>query len=529
MKFLVVLFSIFVFACAEDNSTISVQDSEISLKITEVQKQIDAIDGLLKGNAWITRYANYNTYQKLLSELEEGEAAIKKMDKNSRKTSDTAKRIETLKEQVNLLKEYEKTPFSAMLAAPEVENPPRIINPIALISGFSYIKKVKTNKDEYSRHILELDMVLSRLDEKEKLLVAMLDLDNSEENRNLLYSTRQEISELSAAKQIAQTTFSVYGKRADEAISIATNDIKAQFFSMLNITIWLIATIILSFLAKFIAKRTITDNERFYTVNKFLNFLNVTLIILILLFAYIENVTYIVTVLGFASAGIAIAMKDMFMSMLGWMVIMFGGSIHVGDRIRVLHNGSEFTGDIIDISLLRMTVFEDVTYTTYKVNRRAGRIVFIPNNYIFTDLIANYSHYGMKTVWDGIDIVLSFDSNHKKAVYIAKSIVRKYSKGYTDIAKRQMTKLRSQYSIKNPNVEPKVFTFFEPYGVNISSWYMTNSYAALALRSTISAEIIDAFNKEDDIKIAYPTQTMYLSKKQDPSPHSELENESSWI
>ena len=160
-----------------------------------------------------------------------------------------------------------------------------------------------------------------------------------------------------------------------------------------------------------------------------------------------------------------------------------------------------------------MTVFEDVTYSTYKFNRRAGRIVFVPNNYIFTDLIANYSHYGMKTVWDGIDIVISFDSNHKKAVHIAKTIVRKYSKGYTDIAKRQMTKLRSQYSVKNPNVEPRIFTFFEPYGINISSWYMSNSYATLALRSTISAELIDAFNKEDDIKIAYPSQTVWLDAK----------------
>ena len=118
--------------------------------------------------------------------------------------------------------------------------------------------------------------------------------------------------------------------------------------------------------------------------------------------------------LGFASAGIAIAMKDMFMSMLGWTVIMFGGTIHVGDRVRVYHDGSEFVGDVIDISLLRLTVFEDVTYSTYKTNRRAGRIIFVPNNYIFTDLIANYSHYGMKTVWDGIDITISFDSNHKK-------------------------------------------------------------------------------------------------------------------
>ena len=115
----------------------------------------------------------------------------------------------------------------------------------------------------------------------------------------------------------------------------------------------------------------------------------------------------------------------------------------------------------------------------------------------------------MKTVWDGIDIMLSFDSNHKKAMYIIKNIARKYSKGYTDIAKKTMMHLRSQYNIKNPNVEPRIFSFLEPYGVKISVWYMTNAYATLGLRSTISAEIIEALMKEDDIKIAYPTQTLF--------------------
>ena len=206
-------------------------------------------------------------------------------------------------------------------------------------------------------------------------------------------------------------------------------------------------------------------------------------------------------------------MKDMFMSMLGWTVIVFGGSFHVGDRIKVRKDGEDVVGDIIDISLLRMTIYEDVTIVTVNSNRRAGRIIFVPNNYIFTDLIANYSHHSMKTVWDGIDVVFSFESNHKKAAHIIKDIARKYSKGYTEIAKKQMSKLRNQYSIKNPNVEPRVFTFIEPYGVKISVWYMANTFATLSLRSTISAEIMEAIASHDDIVIAYPTQTIYMDRR----------------
>jgi small-conductance mechanosensitive channel len=71
-----------------------------------------------------------------------------------------------------------------------------------------------------------------------------------------------------------------------------------------------------------------------------------------------------------------------------------------------------------------------------------------------------------------------------------------------------MSKLRDRYSLRGTNVEPRIFTFIEPYGMKISVWYLTNSYATLALRSTISAEIIEAIRGIEDIKIAYPTQTL---------------------
>ena len=310
---------------------------------------------------------------------------------------------------------------------------------------------------------------------------------------------------------------SLHVKKVEEATIRVTQDITLQIKHAFNIGIVIVVVIIFTLLLKLAAKRYIKDNERFYLANKIINFANITLIVIVLLFAYLENVSYLVTVLGFASAGIAIAMKDWFMSILGWMVIVFGGSFHVGDRIKVRKDGLSYVGDIIDISLLRMTVLEDVTLTTYLENVRAGRVFFVPNNMIFTSLISNYTHGTIRTVWDGIYIYITFDSNHKKAVHIAREITKKYSKGYTDIARKQLNLLRNQYSLKNTNVEPRVFAFVEGQGFCVNCWYMTNSYAALTLRGTIGCEIIDAFNQESDIKIAYQTQNINLGQQEKPS------------
>ena len=267
-----------------------------------------------------------------------------------------------------------------------------------------------------------------------------------------------------------------------------------------------------AFLVKLALKKYFSQNESYYMTNKVINFSVVFLIIMVLMFSYIDNVSYLVTILGFASAGIAIALKDWFMSIFGWMVIVTSGSIQVGDRIKVTRNGLEAVGDVLDISLFKITIREDITYTSYTTNRRTGRIFFIPNNYIFSEMIANYTHSGLRTVWDGIDITLTFDSNHKKAQRIVKDILKHYSKGYTDITRKQLSKMRSKYQLRATGVEPRVFTFIEPHGMVISGWYLTNSYAALQLRSTMSPEILEAFMKEDDIHIAYPTQQININR-----------------
>ena len=72
--------------------------------------------------------------------------------------------------------------------------------------------------------------------------------------------------------------------------------------------------------------------------------------------------------------------------------------------------------------------------------------------------------------------------------------------------------MRNKYQLRATGVEPRVFTLLEPHGMVISGWYLTNSFAALVLRSTICAEIIEALMKEEDIHIAYPTQQININK-----------------
>lgn len=500
--------------------------SEYLSKLEELEKEIS------KEKVWMKSYSSYLTsvdVRESLKKIRErivylknrGSSLIDKDELNSLLSKE-----KILASQIDQLKDKDSALFSKLLTPPEIEEVPAITNPFDIFKGISIIKTFNSDLSEFEQKKEQLTELISLMRKEKEIYDLIIEVDTEQKYFEVAKEKSKQLDRFELALDTIMVTAEVYEKRL-EVIEININrDIEKQMYRIGNIGIVILIVLIIFSLLKFVIKKYITDNDRFYMANKIINFVNVTLIILILFFNYIENVDYLVTILGFASAGIAIAMKDWFMSILGWLVIVFGGSIHVGDRIRVDMDGQKYVGDVMDISLLRITLLEDITLTTISENRRAGRIIFIPNNYVFTRMIANYSHSSLKTVWDGIDVTITFDSNHKKAMHICKVITKKYSKGYTDITRKQLNKIRSHYSLKNTNVEPRIFSFIVPNGLNISSWYLTNAYATLTLRSIISTEIIDAFNCEEDIVIAYPTQKLHIegsSKKEPPLNINETE------
>ncbi|SFZ97418.1 MscS family mechanosensitive ion channel [hydrothermal vent metagenome] len=533
--FLSLIFATFTNASQSiENNVTKVQNSNIAVvkkdklnksnrtkRLEELIAQKDELNKKITTNSiWSKIYSNYHTYRELNKQKVFIENKINSLSKLEELTTAQTEILELskskekiLKGKLQLLKEYENDPFKKFLIPPKIENIPTVENPFSIIKALSYLKKLRSDLADYDSRYESMKLVRDKLLKREALLKEMLKLDeDNKEYQEELMETIDQINTFIPVLEIFKTTQNVFVKKVDEIKLNLQNDIKKEMEKATSIGMIILFFILSTLAFKYLVRRYMSDTDRYYTINKALNITFGTLLLFTLLFAYLENVDYLVTILGFASAGIAIAMKDWFMSILGWFVIVIGGSIHVGDRVKFVREGMEYVGDIVDISLLRMTIQEDITLTTYMHNRRAGRIIFVPNNYVFTDMIANYSHAGLKTVWDGIDFMITFDSNVSKASSIAKEVAKKYSKGYTEITRKQLNKLRSQYSMKNTNVEPRIYTFIEPYGIKISVWYHTNSYATLTLRSTISMEIIERLQQEKDIDLAFPSQSVYIDK-----------------
>ncbi|MCT7446811.1 mechanosensitive ion channel family protein [Aliarcobacter skirrowii] len=513
---LIVFLSITLFASQEIKNE---KSSEPILEIENLVEQNILLDKILKiqnsykDNILIKRYSNYLSYSKIANELDILKESLKTKKKfNDEQEYQLLNKIRVKENELELIGEYRGSPIGGLINPPDIGAIEKITNPFGIIGALSNIKIIESNREQFTKLELQLIDLIKSLKEEEELYNQIYLLDSKPQYEEKINFLTKQIRDFEIVLDIVGTSSEVYDRKVEQVILETKNQISQQVEKILDILLIIFIFFVVTFLVKLALKKYFLQSENYYIVNKVINFTLVILIVMVLLFSYIDNVAYLVTILGFASAGIAIALKDWFMSIFGWMVIVTSGFIQVGDRIRVTKGDVETVGDVLDISLFKITVKEDVTLVSYMKNRRAGRIFFVPNNYIFSELIANYSHSELKTVWDGVDITLTFDSNHKKAQKIIREILKHYSKGYSDITRKQLSKMRNKYQLRATGVEPRVFTFIEPYGVVISGWYLTNSFAALVLRSTISTEILDAFMKEDDINIAYPTQQININQ-----------------
>ncbi|MGJ0315181.1 mechanosensitive ion channel [Aliarcobacter cryaerophilus] len=495
----------------------NILDIENMVEANILLEKINKIEAGFKDNILLKRYSNYLSYSKISADLEQLKDSLKRKNNlNDELEYQLLNKIRVKENELELISEYKGSPIGSLINPPEIEIVEKITNPFGIINALSSIKKMEDSKQQFTSLESQLEFLSKNLEEELDSYRNLYVLEPKDEYKEKIAFLDKQKRDFDIVLDIVTTTQEVYGRKIEQVILEIKNQISQQVQKMLLIFAIIVIMLIVSFLVKLTLKRYFSQNENYYMVNKIINFTLAFLVLMLLLFSYIDNVSYLVTILGFASAGIAIALKDWFMSIFGWLVIVTSGFIQVGDRIRVTKGEVETVGDVLDISLFKITIKEDVTLVSYMKNRRAGRIFFVPNNYIFSELISNYSHSELKTVWDGIDITLTFDSNFKKAQKIIRDILKHYSKGYSDITRKQLSKMRNKYQLRATGVEPRVFTLLEPHGMVISGWYLTNSFAALVLRSTICAEILEALMKEDDIHIAYPTQQININKTSNP-------------
>ena len=260
--------------------------------------------------------------------------------------------------------------------------------------------------------------------------------------------------------------------------------------------------LVLQKLIKKFAISKILDIKVRYQWQKISLYITVLIIVFSLANTWLQIFGSVGTFLGLISAGIAIALKDPLVNMVAWAFILIRQPFKVGDRVQI----GNIAGDVIDIRLFQFSLNEIGNWVD--ADQSTGRIVHIPNGIVFTEPQSNYTA-GFEYIWNEIPVLLTFESNWKKAKQILTDIVNHHGVHLSLEAEKQLKEVAKKFLIFYTKLTPRVYTNVKDSGVMLTLRYMCNPRQRRMTEEQIWEDILNQFAECSDIDFAYPTQRFY--------------------
>jgi small-conductance mechanosensitive channel len=257
--------------------------------------------------------------------------------------------------------------------------------------------------------------------------------------------------------------------------------------------LWLLQRLVLA-----IVYRRFTDPWTRYRWRKGVTYVALAIAVVVIGREWLEGFKSLATFIGLVSAGIAIALKDPLANLAGWAFIAWSRPFEVGDRIEI----AKHKGDVIDLHLFQFTLNEIGGWVD--ADQSTGRIVHIPNQQVFTEAVSNYDK-GFKYIWNEVPVVVTYESNWKKAKEILGTIALKHAEHLTVEAERDLLAASRQYLINYKKLTPIVYTTTTASGILLTIRYLIEPRRRRGTVSAIWDDILTEFAQSPDIELAYHT------------------------
>lgn len=270
----------------------------------------------------------------------------------------------------------------------------------------------------------------------------------------------------------------------------------------------LVLVVLLRFVALRLVHSHVHESKNQYRMRRAINYIAGIVAILLIARIWTDGLQNLGVFLGLASAGLAIALRDPIVCLVGWAYILVRRPYVIGDRVQI----GEHRGDVIDIRIFQTYLMECGNWIDG--DQSTGRILLVPNNSVFSSTTANYTH-GFEYIWDEIIVRLTFESDWKKAKQLLTEIANEHMNTHGEDAQRQIRKAAAQHMIYFQKLTPIVYTGVREWGVQLTVRYLTPPRQRRASAQRLWEAVLEAFGPEPDIRFAYPTTRFFRDQTSD--------------
>jgi len=209
------------------------------------------------------------------------------------------------------------------------------------------------------------------------------------------------------------------------------------------------------------------------------------LLILLIIFGPPNQVT---TIIGLATAGLTVALKDFIVAFFGWFTLMGRNGLRVGDWVEINGVG----GEVIEIGLLRTVLLEMGNWAT--TGHPTGRRVAFVNSFAIEGHYFNFSTAG-QWLWDELQVTLPAAGDPYQTAQQIRQAVERVTETDASAAEQDWERVTKQYGMRPFSAKPAVDLRPGIGGLNLIVRYITRAPQRSEVKSRLFEAIVSLLHK----------------------------------
>jgi small-conductance mechanosensitive channel len=218
---------------------------------------------------------------------------------------------------------------------------------------------------------------------------------------------------------------------------------------------------------------------------------------MVVAFAFASQLGSVATFAGLITAGVAVALQNVILSVAGYFFLIGKFGIRVGDRVQI----AGVTGEVVEVGLVRLHLME-LSSTGSEIP--TGRVVAFSNSIVFQPASGLFKQIpGTNFMWHEITVTLPGDSDYHKVENNLREVVEKVFADYKDDIEGQRRQMeRTLGYTSTGEFRPRTRLLFTGTGLEAVIRYPVILQNATEIDDRITREVLDALGKDNQQKSA---------------------------
>ena len=219
------------------------------------------------------------------------------------------------------------------------------------------------------------------------------------------------------------------------------------------------------------------------------------LFVVVLILGFVSEFSSLATFAGFITAGIAVGLQAVLLSVAAYFFIIGRYGIRVGDRISV----AGITGDVVDIGLVRLYLME--LAGTGLDFYPTGRIAVISNAVLFQTGTPLFKQIpGTEYAWHEVVVMIAPDGNHKEAQQKLVAAVNAVYSPYREEIERQHADIERRVDIQVEMPRPEARLQFADAGLELLVRYPVEIRKAPDIDEEMTRKVLQLIETDAALK-----------------------------